>query len=193
MRSGAKSPTPSIAPSRVCLFHCTSIACWRSVPSPDRKGTVMDDLLQEFLAETNESLSVLDVELVRFERDSSDVTILSNIFRLMHTIKGTCGFLGLPRLGSVAHAGENVLGKFRDGELEVTPLAVTLILKAIDQIRVLLTEMETTGVEPAGSDAELIDEINGMASGGSAAPAPASAEPSVEGPHFSDAGFPVAA
>lgn len=153
----------------------------------------MDDLLQEFLSETTESLAVLDVELVRFERESSDATILSNIFRLMHTIKGTCGFLGLPRLGAVAHAGENILGKFRDGELEVTPRAVTLILKAIDQIRALLTEMEATGVEPAGSDAELIDEINGIASGPAAAPAPALTEASLEGPHFSDAGFPVAA
>src|SRR6185295_5466989 len=157
------------------------------------KETNMDDLLQEFLAETGESLAVLDVELVRFERESSDATILSNIFRLMHTIKGTCGFLGLPRLGAVAHAGENILGKFRDGELEVTPRAVTLILKAIDQIRVLLTEMETTGTEPAGSDAELIGEINAVASTG-AQPAPAVAEDApVAGPTFSDEGFPVAA
>ena len=59
----------------------------------------MDDLLQEFLAETAESLAVLDVELVKFERDTTDATILGNIFRLMHTIKGTCGFLGLPRWG----------------------------------------------------------------------------------------------
>ena len=129
----------------------------------------MDDLLKEFLAETTESLAVLDVELVRFERETSDTTILSNIFRLMHTIKGTCGFLGLPRLGAVAHAGENILGKFRDGELEVTPRAVTLILKAIDQIRALLTEMEATGAEPAGSDADLIEEINALASGDDAA------------------------
>src|SRR6478735_4718339 len=155
----------------------------------------MDDLFQEFLAETAESLAVLDVELVRFERETSDTTILSNIFRLMHTIKGTCGFLGLPRLGSVAHAGENILGKFRDGELEVTPRAVTLILKAIDQIRALLAEMETTGAEPAGSDAELIDEINSIALDGGAAPAhaPAAMESAIDGPHFSDAGFPVAA
>src|SRR6218665_4152055 len=102
----------------------------------------MDDLLQEFLAETNESLQVLDVELVRFERETSDLPILSNIFRLMHTIKGTCGFLGLPRLGSVAHAGENILGKFRDGELDVTPQAVTLILRAIDRIRAILADLE---------------------------------------------------
>src|SRR5579863_10066554 len=131
----------------------------------------MDDLLQEFLAESTESLAILDLELVRFERDTSDTTILSNIFRLMHTIKGTCGFLGLPRLGAVAHAGENILGKFRDGELDVTPRAVTLILRAIDQIRGLLAEMEVTGAEPAGSDDELIGEINALAGGTEAAAA----------------------
>ena len=155
----------------------------------------MDDLLQEFLAETNESLSVLDVELVRFEREPSDATTLSNIFRLMHTIKGTCGFLGLPRLGSVAHAGENILGKFRDGELAVTPLAVTLILRAIDRIRELLAELEATGAEPAGSDAGLIDEINGLAAS-SGEPAPVEiveAATASEAPGTADGGFPVAA
>jgi two-component system chemotaxis sensor kinase CheA len=129
---------------------------------------------------------------VRFERETSDATILSNIFRLMHTIKGTCGFLGLPRLGAVAHAGENILGKFRDGELEVTPRAVTLILKAIDQIRCLLAEMESTGAEPSGSDDELIGEINALAG----ATEPAAAEPvqtQSAGPSFSEDGFPVAA
>ena len=110
----------------------------------------MDDLLNEFLTETNESLGTLDVELVRFEREPSDATILGNIFRLMHTIKGTCGFLGLPRLEAVAHAGENVLGKFRDGELPVTPQAVTLILRCIDHIRQLLAELEAAG---KGTDA----------------------------------------
>jgi len=154
----------------------------------------MDDLLQEFLAETTESLSVLDVELVRFERDSSDATILSNIFRLMHTIKGTCGFLGLPRLGAVAHAGENILGKFRDGELAVTPLAVTLILRAIDRIRELLAELEAAGAEPAGSDAELIDEINGLAAPSSEpARVVEEAEPASALPDIGDCGFPVAA
>ncbi|HXS05465.1 MAG TPA: chemotaxis protein CheW [Rhizomicrobium sp.] len=154
----------------------------------------MDDLLQEFLAETAESLAVLDVELVRFERETSDATILSNIFRLMHTIKGTCGFLGLPRLGSVAHAGENILGKFRDGELEVTPRAVTLILKAIDRIRALLAEMEASGAEPAGSDVELIGEINALASGAAPAPeAPVTEAAPAELPRFSEDGFPVAA
>jgi two-component system chemotaxis sensor kinase CheA len=58
----------------------------------------MDDLLSEFLTETNENLSVLDVELVRLEQNPNNPELLSNIFRLVHTIKGTCGFLGLPRL-----------------------------------------------------------------------------------------------
>ncbi len=77
----------------------------------------MDDLLNEFLTESTESPAVLDVERVKFEQDPEDTAILQNIFRLVHTIKGTCGFLGLPRLESVAHAGENVLGKFREGDL----------------------------------------------------------------------------
>src|SRR5437868_8495272 len=118
----------------------------------------MDDLLREFLTETSESLDTVDNQLVKFEQEPNNAKILSNIFRLMHTIKGTCGFLGLPRLGAVAHAGENILGKFRDGELDVTPRAVTLILKAIDRIRALLAEMEAAGSEPPGSDEELIGE-----------------------------------
>ena len=135
----------------------------------------MDDLLHEFLTESAESLAVLDVELVKFEQNPQDTAILQNIFRLVHTIKGTCGFLGLPRLESVAHAGENVLGKFREGTLEVSPGAVTLILGCIDTIRSLLAELEETGSEPEGSDQELIDQLNALASGEVAAPADAPA------------------
>ena len=80
----------------------------------------MDDLLSEFLTETSE-FTVLDVELVRLEQNPNNPELLSNIFRLVHTIKGTCGFLGLPRLEHVAHASENVLGKFRDGEFQGLP------------------------------------------------------------------------
>ena len=81
----------------------------------------MDDLLADFLTETNESLADLDVALVKLERTPDDQATLSLIFRLVHTIKGTCGFLGLPRLERVAHAAENVLGKVRDGVLTATP------------------------------------------------------------------------
>ena len=119
----------------------------------------MDDLLTEFLTETSENLAVLDVELVKFEQDSSNNEILSNIFRLVHTIKGASGFLGLPRLEAVAHAGEDVLGKFRDGELEVTPDAVTLVLQTIDTIRDLLGGLEEAGSELEGDDSGLIGKL----------------------------------
>ncbi len=131
----------------------------------------MDDLLSEFLTETSESLSVLDVELVKLEQNP-EPSILQNIFRLVHTIKGTCGFLGLPRLEHVAHAGENVLGKIRDGELEVTPDAVTLILGAIDRIKAILSHLEQNECEPEGDDGDLIARLNAMADGGAPKPPP---------------------
>ena len=136
----------------------------------------MDDLLSEFLTETSENISVLDVELVKLEQNPNDPELLGNIFRLVHTIKGTCGFLGLPRLESVAHAGENVLGKVRDGELEVTAEAVSLVLAALDRIKMLLAALEQTEAEPEGDDKELIARLNALAdSAGGAAPKPAEA------------------
>ena len=102
----------------------------------------MDDLLREFVTETNESLDVVDVELVRFEQDPNNAKILDNVFRLVHTIKGTCGFIGLPRLEALAHAAETLMGKFRDG-LPATSDAVTLILATIDRIKEILESLET--------------------------------------------------
>src|SRR5512144_1540687 len=101
----------------------------------------MDELLRDFVTETNESLDVVDSELVRFEQDPNDAKILDNIFRLVHTIKGTCGFLGLPRLEALAHAAETLMGKFRDG-MAVTGDAVTIILSTIDRIKDILGQLE---------------------------------------------------
>jgi two-component system, chemotaxis family, sensor kinase CheA len=134
----------------------------------------MDDLLSEFLTETNESLAVLDLELVKLEQNPNDPGLLGNIFRIVHTIKGTCGFLGLPRLEAVAHASENVLGKFRDGEQQVTPHAVSLILASLDQIKSLLAQLEAAEAEPPGDDGALIARLNALAAGETAA-APAAA------------------
>ncbi len=125
----------------------------------------MDDLLREFLTETNESIGEVDVELVKLEQNPENPELLSSIFRLVHTVKGTCGFLGLPRLEHVAHAAENILGKFRDGELPVTPQAVTLILKSIDRIKSLLAVLEETEAEAQGDDEDLISVLNDMAAG----------------------------
>src|SRR5208282_2660689 len=107
----------------------------------------MDDLLEEFLTETNESLERVDSELVRFEQEPNNGQILSNIFRLVHTIKGTCGFLSLPRLETLAHAAENLMGKFRDG-MPVTSDAVTLILSTIDRIKAILDVIAAEECEP---------------------------------------------
>ncbi|MEQ8319808.1 MAG: chemotaxis protein CheW [Rhodospirillales bacterium] len=122
----------------------------------------MDDLLQEFIAEATENLAVIDQELVRLEQNPNDAEILGNIFRLVHTVKGTCGFLGLGRLEKVAHSGENVLGKFRDGELDVSPNAVTIILECIDRIRDILSAIEETGSEPEGDDSKLIKNLDDL-------------------------------
>ena len=127
----------------------------------------MDDLLQEFLTETNESLDVIDVELVRFEQEPNNAKILDNIFRLVHTIKGTCGFLGLPRLAALAHAAETLMGKFRDG-MPVTEEAVTLVLVTIDAVKELLRELELHEREPQGNDSELIASLERMAVQGTA-------------------------
>ncbi|SDO31806.1 hybrid sensor histidine kinase/response regulator [Afipia sp. GAS231] len=124
----------------------------------------MDDLLREFLTETNESLDTVDNQLVRFEQDPTDAKILDNIFRLVHTIKGTCGFLGLPRLEALAHAGETLMGKFRDG-MPVTAGAVTLILSSIDRIKEILAGLEATETEPEGTDEDLIEKLHEMAEG----------------------------
>src|SRR5499426_1524863 len=116
-----------------------------------KRPNSMDDLLREFLTKTNESLDVVDVELVRFEQEPNNAKILDNIFRLVHTIKGTCGFLGLPRLEALAHAAETLMGKFRDG-MPVTGEAVTLILTTIDRIKDLLSQLEASETEPEGND-----------------------------------------
>src|ERR1700752_4851447 len=111
----------------------------------------MDDLLREFLTETNESLDTVDNQLVRFEQDPNNAKILDNIFRLVHTIKGTCGFLNLPRLEALTHAAEALMGKFRDGA-RVTGETVTLILATLDRVKILLDQLEQNQAEPAGDD-----------------------------------------
>jgi two-component system chemotaxis sensor kinase CheA len=139
---------------------------------------LLDDLVTDFIAETREGLEALDSELVRFEQSPDDPETLGGIFRLIHTIKGTCGFLGLSRLQSVAHAAENVLGAFRDGVLPVTPAAVSAVLDTVDLIRAITDALAATGGEPAGDDSALIARMEAFLEGGDdGAEAP---EPAVE-------------
>jgi two-component system chemotaxis sensor kinase CheA len=133
----------------------------------------MDDLLADFLTETNEGLATLDVALLTLEKAPDDRPTLSEIFRSVHTIKGTCGFLGLSRLEKVAHAAENVLGKYRDGSLKVTPAGITLILSAIDALKGIVAGLEATGSEPQGDDSALIAALDAAWRGGAVVAAPA--------------------
>jgi two-component system chemotaxis sensor kinase CheA len=136
----------------------------------------MDDLLREFLTETGESLDTVDMQLVRFEQEPNNARILDGIFRLVHTIKGTCGFLGLPRLEALAHAAETLMGKFRDG-MPVSGEAVSLILVTIDRLKAILGRLETTGTEPGGDDADLIDALQLMSERGAEAATASEPEP----------------
>ena len=123
----------------------------------------MDDILQEFLAESWENLGQLDSEIVELEKDPQNAELIASIFRTIHTIKGTCGFLGLTNLGAVAHSGENVLGKMREGILEVSPGAISLVLEAIDKIKELLQGLEATGEEPKTDHSALTSMLDELA------------------------------
>ena len=122
----------------------------------------MDELLSEFLTETGESLDQIDVGLVRFEQEPNDADMLNSIFRLVHTVKGTCGFLDLNRLAKLAHAAETLMGQYRDGG-SVTVEGVSVILASIDRIKEILAVIEHDGAEPPGSDADLIGALQTLA------------------------------
>jgi two-component system chemotaxis sensor kinase CheA len=133
-----------------------------------------EEILQEFLTESWENLGQLDSEIVLLEKNPKDAALLASIFRTVHTIKGTCGFIGLTRLGAMAHAAENVLGQLRDGTLEVTPRAISLVLRAVDVIKDLLQGLEATREEPAGDFSALVAELDAFADGKAPPEQPAS-------------------
>lgn len=122
----------------------------------------MDEFLSEFLTETGEQLDELDANLVRFEQEPNDANMLNAIFRLVHTVKGTCGFIGLDRLSKLAHAAETLMGQYRDGAA-VTSGGVSVILVSLDRIKEILAELERNGVEPQGADDDLIDVLRDLA------------------------------
>lgn len=125
----------------------------------------MDELLCDFLTETIEALAAIDDALVRWERDPTDRPTLDSIFRLVHTVKGGCGFLDLPRLEALAHAAESVLGRVREGVLQPSTGLVTGVLAAIDGVRTIAAAIAERGTEPAGDDAPLIARLQQIAEG----------------------------
>ena len=120
----------------------------------------IDELLQEFLVESHELLDTLDESFVLLEENPGDSVVLGSIFRVMHTIKGTCGFLGFHHLEGLAHKAENLLSLLRDGSLSLTTAMTDALLATVDRIRRFLDVIESTqhdeGVEWADLDARLV-------------------------------------
>src|SRR4051794_10455207 len=114
----------------------------------------LGDIVQEFLVESHENLDQLDRDLVALEQDPGSRELLSSIFRTIHTIKGTSGFLAFHRLEKVTHVGESLLARLRDGALTMTPQTTDALLRMVDCVRGLLTAVEENGSD-AGDEAEL--------------------------------------
>ena len=113
------------------------------------------DIIQEFLVESAENLDRLDRDLVGLEKNPEDKDALAGVFRTIHTIKGTCGFLGFSKLEKVAHVGENLLTRLRDGQLKLTPEITTALLSMVDAVRQMLREIQSTGQDGEADYPEL--------------------------------------
>jgi two-component system chemotaxis sensor kinase CheA len=135
-----------------------------------------DALVHEFLVESYENLDRLDRALVDLEKDPHDAENLASIFRTVHTIKGTCGFLGFGKLESVSHIGENLLSRLRDAELVLDGEITTGLLAMVDAIRHIMASIEERGVEDDVDYTPLIAELtrlNAREPGSTSSPAPA--------------------
>jgi len=119
----------------------------------------MDDLVRDFLVESGENLDRLDQELVQLESDPSSRDLLSSIFRTIHTIKGSCGFLGFAKLEKVAHAGESLLSRLRDGKLSLNAEITSGLLAMVDAVRQMLAEIKTTEQDGKEDYAGLIENL----------------------------------
>ena len=119
----------------------------------------MDELTREFLIESQEGLDRMERCLTELEERPQDTGLLADIFRSVHTIKGTTGFLGFKRLEKLAHSGENLLGLLRDGKLAAEPPIITGLLQLLDGLRAILKIIEAEGGEGTGEDSALIHQL----------------------------------
>jgi two-component system, chemotaxis family, sensor kinase CheA len=122
----------------------------------------VDELIQEFLVESNENLDRFDEDLVKLEGEPGSKELLSSIFRGIHSIKGACGFLGFQKLEKLAHAGESLLSKLRDGQLVLNAEIGSALLEAGDRIRQMLQAIGTTGSDGEDEFKELIERLKGL-------------------------------
>lgn len=163
----------------------------------DGEGSQEDDgmgeIVNEFLVESYENLDQLDQNLVDLEQNPGDTSILASIFRAIHTIKGTCGFIGFTKLESVAHVGENLLSKLRDGELDLDPPRTSALLAMVDAIRQMLSCIESDRNEGSVDYSELVETLTRLQSESAPAEAapPAAKEPESPAARTSDPGLDI--
>ncbi len=124
-----------------------------------------DDILVEFIVEAREILDQLDLDFVQLEITPDDQKLVGNIFRAMHTLKGSSGFFAFKRLEKVSHAGESLLGKIRDGQLTLDTQKATILLSTLDCLRAIIEGIESTHTEPPGDDSGLVENLLALAAG----------------------------
>ncbi len=124
------------------------------------------ELLDDFLLEAREIMDKLDLDFVQLEKSPDDDKLLGNIFRGMHTLKGSSGFFSFKKLEQLSHAGESLLSKLRDKSLRLSPEMVTILLKTLDALRHIIDEIETNRVEPATDDELLLVNLRSLTDGG---------------------------
>jgi two-component system chemotaxis sensor kinase CheA len=117
-------------------------------------------IVQEFLDESYENLDQLDRDLVELEQNPAEQSLLSGIFRIIHTIKGNCGFFGYSKLETIAHVGENLLSRLRDGDLTLNPEITSALLAMVDAIRHILNLIETTQGEGDDEYSGLVETLS---------------------------------
>ncbi len=126
----------------------------------------LDEILGEFVIEAGEILDQLDIDFVQLEKNPDEKKLIENIFRGMHTLKGSSGFFAFKRLEKLAHACETLLSKVREGQIALNQEMVTTLLEGFDALRIIITVVSDTKVEPEGDDSAIIDTLLTIANGG---------------------------
>ena len=135
------------------------------------------EMVREFLTESYENLDRLDRELVALEKDPQNRDALAGVFRTIHTIKGTCGFLGFGKLEKIAHVGENLLSLLRDGKLLLTPEITTVLLAMVDAVRQILGQIQSSGQEGNADNTQLLADLTRLHAAGSNGQTAAASKP----------------
>jgi two-component system chemotaxis sensor kinase CheA len=137
----------------------------------------MAEIRNDFLAEAQEMIELLDQRFISLEADPTNTDLLNEIFRAMHSMKGSAGFLGFTRLVDVTHRAENILNKLRQGDMAVTPEVITVILEAVDVVKLLMQDIRESGTdehtETVAMSQKLDQVLAGRPAGGAQAHAPA--------------------